>query len=115
MSCVVYPAFKDPLQGLSLEEFSLKLRHMLAGRVHAVWLFGSVARGDAHADSDIDLFIVADTNLPFHERGALFDDLREFNVNIEALVYTPSEWQRLTAEPTVGFWQSALRETVQLI
>ncbi len=114
MNTVVFPACKDPLGGLSLDEFKSKLREMLTGRVHSVWLYGSVARGEARPDSDIDLFIVADTDLPFHERGALFDDLRDFNANIEPLVYTLAEWLRLTSDPTVGFWQSAVREMVRL-
>ncbi|GAB4424332.1 MAG: hypothetical protein OHK0011_04910 [Turneriella sp.] len=115
MNTIVFPAFKDPLNGLSLDEFKSKLRAMLAHRVQSVWLFGSVARGEARPESDIDLFIVADTYLAFHERGALFDDLRDFNANIEPLVYTPAEWVRLTSEPTVGFWQSVVREMVRLV
>lgn len=115
MNTVVYPAFKDPLGGLSLDEFRSQLREMLTHRVHSVWLYGSVARGEARPDSDVDLFIVTDTDLPFHERGSLFDDLRDFNANIEPLVYTPAEWLRLTSEPTVGFWQSAVREMVKLL
>ncbi|HNJ67449.1 MAG TPA: nucleotidyltransferase domain-containing protein [Turneriella sp.] len=115
MNTVVFPTFNDPLGGLSLDAFKSKLREMLADRVHSVWLYGSVARGEAKPDSDIDLFIVADTSLPFHERGSLFDDLRDFNASIEPLVYTPAEWQRLTSDPTVGFWQSAVREMVKLV
>lgn len=114
MSNVVFPAFKDPLGGLSLDEFNASLRQILTDRVHSVWLYGSLARGEAKSDSDVDLFIVAHTDLPFHQRGALFDDLRDFNANIEPLVYTPAEWLRLTSSPTVGFWQSAVREMVRL-
>ncbi|AFM11666.1 nucleotidyltransferase domain-containing protein [Turneriella parva] len=115
MSTIVFPTFKDPLNGLSLEDFTSKLREMLTDRVHSAWLYGSVARGEARPDSDVDLFIVTDTDLPFHERGALFDDLRDFNANIEPLVYTPAEWLHLTSDPTVGFWQSAVREMVKLL
>lgn len=115
MSTIIYSAFNDPLDGLSLEQFTSELRQMLIGRVHSVWLYGSVARGEARPDSDIDLFIVTDTELPFHQRGSLFDDLRDFNVNIEPMVYTPAEWLRLTSDPTVGFWQSAVREMVKLV
>lgn len=115
MSTIIYSAFNDPLDGLSLEQFTSELRQMLIGRVHSVWLFGSLARGEARPDSDIDIFIVTDTELPFHKRGSLFDDLRDFNINIEPLVYTPAEWLRLISDPTVGFWQSAVREMVQLV
>ena len=115
MNIVVFFMFNGLLCGFSLDAFKSKLREMLADRVHSVWLYGSVARGEARPDSDVDLFIVTDTDLPFHERGSLFDDLRDFNANIEPLVYTPAEWLRLTSEPTVGFWQSAVREMVKLL
>jgi predicted nucleotidyltransferase len=115
MSIITYHKHPNPLQGLSLKEFTDKLKQLLAGRAQSAWLYGSVARGDAGPESDIDLFIVAETDLPFHERGRLFEDLRDFNVNIEALIYTPAEWARLTSEPTVGFWQSAVREMVRLV
>jgi hypothetical protein len=36
------------------------LRQMYGGRLRAVLLFGSWARGDAHPDSDIDLLVVLD-------------------------------------------------------
>jgi len=37
-------------------------------RARKVIVFGSVARGDADAFSDLDLIIVADTTRPFFER-----------------------------------------------
>ncbi len=115
MSVVSFHKYPNPLQGLSPEEFADKLKQILAGRVQSAWLYGSVARGDAGPESDIDLFIVAETELPFHERARLFEDLRDFNISIEALIYTPAEWVRLTSEPTVGFWQSAVREMVRVV
>jgi predicted nucleotidyltransferase len=115
MSVVTFHKHSNPLHGLSLDEFTDRLKQILAGRVNSAWLYGSVARGDAGPESDIDIFIIAETELPFHERGRLFEDLRDFNVNIDALVYTPTEWKRLTSEPTVGFWQSAMREMVSLV
>ncbi len=115
MGVITYHKHSNPLMGLSLEDFIFKLRQILAGRVQSAWLYGSLARGNAGPESDIDLFIVAETELPFHERGRLFEDLRDFNVNIEALIYTPAEWARLTSEPTVGFWQSAVRDMVRVV
>lgn len=115
MSILIFPKYKDPLQGKSLDEFKGKLRELLKNRVNQVWLYGSLARGEATANSDIDIFIVTQTNLPFHERGSEFDDLRDFNVNIEPLVYTPAEWENLTKNPSIGFWQSAVREMLRLV
>lgn len=115
MSVLVFPEFLSPLKTLSLEEFKSAIREILANRIQEAWLYGSVARGDAGPQSDIDLFIVTETELPFHERGKLFDDLRDFNVNIEPFVYTPSEWRRLTESPSAGFWQSAVAEMQRII
>ena len=38
-----------------------ELRRELGGRLHAVWLYGSRARGEApHPESDVDLLVVLD-------------------------------------------------------
>ncbi len=58
-------------------------------------LFGSHARGDAHSDSDLDLLIEMETDLPFYERTIAVDQvfgLRSWPMDI--LVYTPSEMER---------------------
>jgi len=67
-----------------------------------VWLFGSVARGDYHAASDLDLLIVKETDKPFVERAA--DVWRACDAGsgvvlpIEPLVYTPAEFEQLRAD-----------------
>ncbi len=40
-------------------------------RLVRVLLFGSRARGDAHPDSDWDLYVVIDRDLGFHQRNAI--------------------------------------------
>ena len=55
---------QHPLSRLSsseraaLDEFTHRLRQQLGGQIKHVWLFGSKARGDADAESDIDLLVV---------------------------------------------------------
>jgi predicted nucleotidyltransferase len=47
----------------------------LSGRaVQGVWVFGSAARGTAHAESDLDLAVLCEPPLGI-ERAALMDDL----------------------------------------
>jgi predicted nucleotidyltransferase len=44
-----------------MERFVEELRTRLGGQVHAVWLFGSRARGErASADSDVDVLVLVD-------------------------------------------------------
>jgi predicted nucleotidyltransferase len=67
--------------------------------LHGAWLFGSVARGDADSDSDVDLLIVAeDLQSPdLHERlSRLQADVRSWTGNYLQLVeHSPSSWQKL--------------------
>lgn len=57
-----------------------------------IYLFGSQARGQAHAHSDIDLLIVEPTTLPRQHRGsAVTAALRGFAASFDVLFYTPGE------------------------
>lgn len=62
-----------------------------------IWLFGSLARGDAHPGSDADLFVVVrDGAGPF--LGRLADLAREFEgvgVGCDVIVFTESEARAL--------------------
>ena len=64
-------------------------------------LFGSRARGDAGADSDVDLLVVADTQLDPVERSFLAHRaLGRRRTPVDVLVYTPDELVRY------GAWRS---------
>lgn len=55
-------------------------------------LFGSRARGDTHAQSDVDLMIVKPSPEPLHRRcGAAYGALWGIGVPIDILWYTPEE------------------------
>jgi predicted nucleotidyltransferase len=55
-------------------------------------LFGSRARGEHGPDSDVDLFIVADSAKPFYERCAYVSSLfRPRDWSLDAFVFTPQE------------------------
>jgi predicted nucleotidyltransferase len=44
-----------------LEAFTAELDRRLGSKLHAVWLFGSAARGERRSDdSDVDVLVVAD-------------------------------------------------------
>ncbi len=55
-------------------------------------LFGSRARGEAQPDSDYDVLVEMETDLPFHQRMTniyLAFGLRQFSMDV--LVFTPKE------------------------
>ncbi len=58
-------------------------------------LFGSYAVGNPREDSDVDLLIVADTDLPPVERFALVSRiLADFPVAFDIIFKTPDEYSR---------------------
>ncbi|SRR5690606_12024215 len=56
----------------AIERFRHSLASKYGGRLRELTVFGSRARGDAHADSDVDMLVVID-ELSEKERGEVFD------------------------------------------
>lgn len=82
-------------------------------RVHTVLLFGSIARGEATTDSDIDLAVIASPE--WDGRVALEDSVRNrLGNNCDVLVFSPDELETLARdkEPVVG---DILRDGVPLL
>jgi uncharacterized protein len=82
-------------------------------RARKVIAFGSVARGEADALSDLDLIIVADTSRPFLERFKDFAGLYDVWPRLDLLVYTREEFARMVAEDN-PLLRQALEEGVVL-
>ena len=85
-------------------------RILTVGTPNRIVLFGSRARGDARPDSDLDLLIVEDSDLPRYRRSPRY--LRALLGVLPAkdvVVWTPAEvdaWR----EVTHAFITTALRE-----
>ena len=63
-----------------------------AANASQVILFGSYARGEATDRSDVDLMVVAETDLPRHKRAvALYKQFRPYPFGMDIVVYTPDE------------------------
>ena len=83
-------------------ELIRRLRERLSAwpELNGAWLFGSVARGDADSDSDVDLLIVADDlqSHDLHERlSRLQADVRSWTGNdLQLVEHSPSSWRKLT-------------------
>ena len=58
-----------------------------------VILFGSAARGDADAYSDLDFVVIKQTDQPFLARLKEAGLLVKVPGSVDVLVYTPEEWQ----------------------
>lgn len=87
-----------------LERIVRVLRQVGAQRII---LFGSAAREDVGAWSDLDLIVVLHSDLPFIKRlGVLYERI-EPRVGLDLLAYTPQEFDAIRERP---FIQQALQE-----
>jgi predicted nucleotidyltransferase len=61
-------------------------------------IFGSFARGDYHKGSDLDLVIVGEFKDRFIDRIGKIIELNDSDLEIEAMVYTEEEFQKMIQE-----------------
>ncbi len=73
---------------LIIEKFNLK----------KIIIFGSFARGDYHKGSDLDLIIVGEFKERFIDRIGKIIELNDSDLEIEAMVYTEEEFQKMIQE-----------------
>ena len=77
-----------------------RIRQRLSARfdIESIVLFGSRARGDAKEESDFDVLVVANSDVPFIERqGLAMLQLGRKGFAVDLLVYTPEEAERASA------------------
>ncbi len=99
-----YPGVTNDLLG------EIVRRMRAAGDPERIILFGSHARGDARPDSDIDLFIVEESDLPRYRRSPKYYlALAGVFPSKDILVYTPSEVDEWRTVPN-ALTTVALRE-----
>ena len=81
-----------------------------AGNPHKIVLFGSRARGDARVDSDIDLLVIEESELPRYRRAARY---RRAVVGLfvakDIVVWSPDEIEEWKEIPN-AFITTILRE-----
>ena len=100
-----------------LDEYRTALRVRHPGVVVRMVIYGSKARGDAHADSDLDVLIIIS-----NEATALKRPLRRIGYDLAAtswavpsiMAYTQSEWDHLKALRS-GYRESVERDGVAVL
>ena len=105
---------EDSVWESALGEFAGKARAALGERLVRLVLYGSRARGDASADSDVDLLAVVDGIDGDDARRVLWrlaveTELRRPDVFLAVVVMTAEEWE---AERNFNFPRAVRREGV---
>jgi predicted nucleotidyltransferase len=101
-------ALSDPIAALTST-----VRATVDSSVDAVLVFGSIARGEARSDSDIDLAVIAASE--WDRRAELQDAVqRSMGNECDVLVFSPEEFQQLAHddEPVVA---DILRDGIALV
>lgn len=80
----------------------------------SVFLFGSYSRNQAGENSDVDLLVIAESNLPRHKRSRQIHLMfKPYPFPMDILVYTPEEVEK-ESEFEISFISRALREGKKL-
>jgi len=74
-------------------------------------IFGSFARGDYHKGSDLDLIIVGEFKERFIDRIGKIIELNDSDLEIDVMVYTEEEFQKMIRERR-PFIEQALEEGI---
>lgn len=85
----------DPLKSRIIRKIVEKLKEY---RPEKIFLFGSWARGEADALSDIDLVVIKRTKASFFDRLKEVVHYLPQNAAVDILVYTPTEFARMQKE-----------------
>lgn len=119
----VYSASRDPalkpLQTLLQQngETARVLREELArfkAPIDAAAIFGSVARGEAGADSDIDLLLIADSTSRLDAQAHFKKAGRRLGRPVNVLLYTPDDWRKAREQGDTLAWDILSRDVIAL-
>ena len=105
-------AIREQRRSAQLEQLRYELCRVLPAHPDgSVWLFGSLARGDWDAYSDVDLLAVAPT-----QAGAelLADALREARLGDDVLAVSGDRWHQLRCGDD-PYWRAIGRDALRLV
>ncbi|MHA1269051.1 MAG: nucleotidyltransferase domain-containing protein [Candidatus Helarchaeota archaeon] len=88
---------KNIITNKELNKKVIKLIHSIKEKLtpSKIIIFGSIIRGDYHELSDLDLIIVGNFKVSFFNRIGLVLDLNTTDLEVEPLVYTLEEFDRM--------------------
>lgn len=115
MSDILIKSELDPLYGMNAAEVLKKLKRKLTGKVEKAYYFGSFNTPAFNRKSDIDLILINNTKTAFVERPIEYLEIMDIVPNIDILVYTQTEFDKLTRNPSPGFWKNVVKSLVQFI
>ncbi|MBI4568277.1 MAG: nucleotidyltransferase domain-containing protein [Planctomycetes bacterium] len=93
-----------------LLEEEIVRRILTVCRPKKIILFGSRGRGDARPDSDWDILVIAESDLPRYRRSPpLYGAVSGLRQRMDVLVYTPGEVDEWRDVP-LAFVSTAVRE-----
>ena len=105
------PEIRKRLRGQRIETLRSSIEPLLAGKAGAeVWLFGSLARGDWDAYSDVDLLAVAPSKALADQ---LADDLLDARLGDDVIALTTERWQQLRRGDD-PYWRAIGRDALCL-
>jgi len=96
-------AISQETRQTALEEYTQTLRARHGQHIEKVVLFGSQARGDARAGSDVDILVVVDhggRGLKDEISDLAFDMMLKHGVDIEPAIFSRQEWEEMVGAPT---------------
>lgn len=99
----------------TIEELTAAVRQMNAERpeIEEVWLFGSLARGEATPGSDADLLVILSSSAEhFLDRIPRYL-LTGLSLGVDVFPYTRAEFERTLAQGNL-FLKQIIREAVRL-
>jgi len=112
---ILIKTFRDPLFGLTRDQYIEKLKKTLSGRVKRAYIFGSFTTNSFNSHSDIDIILVVDTEKPFTQRNVDFIDLLDIVPSTDILVYTENEFNSIMNEKSIGFWKSVKESIMRIL
>ena len=102
----------DPQRREWVEGFRHRLRALLGKRLRDLRLFGSEARGEGGADSDIDLLVLAD-GLDEETRSAILDMAYSISPWLSPLIEDYERYHAPRSRAT-GIYKAVREESVRL-